>query len=96
MELQLLLLDIATENAMKELAARQKALSGGSSIAIGGKGSNLYSVRNGNGKIDINLFAGNVIGSADALVQAVQVGLQAANRRNGGSGGGGRNAMVTL
>jgi hypothetical protein len=89
-------MDIATENAMKELAARQKALSSSSSIAIGGKGSNVYSVRNGNGKIDINLFAGNVIGSADALVQAVQVGLQAANRRNGGSGGGGRNAMVTL
>lgn len=87
--------DIATENAMKELAARQKALSSSSSIAIGGKGSNVYSVRNANGKIDVNVYAGNVVGSADALIQAVQVGLQATNRRNGG-GGGGRTAMVTL
>jgi hypothetical protein len=87
--------DIATENARKELAARQKALSGSASIAIGGKGSGIYSVRNANGKIDVNVYAGNVVGSADALIQAVQVGLQATNRRNGG-GGGGRTAMVTL
>lgn len=87
--------DIATENAQKELAARQKALSGSASIAIGGKGSGVYSVRNANGKIDVNVYAGNVVGSADALIQAVQVGLQATNRRNGG-GGGGRTAMVTL
>lgn len=88
-------LDIATENARKELAARQKALSGGSSIAIGGKGSNVYSVRNGNGKIDINLFAGNIVGSSDALIQAVQVGLGAASRRNGGGGGMGGNRYAT-
>jgi hypothetical protein len=87
--------DIATENARKELAARQKALSGGSSIPVGG-GSKVYSTRNAAGGINVIVNAGNVIGSADALVQAVQVGLQAANRRNGGSGGGGRNAMVTL
>jgi hypothetical protein len=79
-------MDIATENAMKELAARQKALSGSASIAIGGKGSSIYSVRNGQGKIDVNVYAGNVVGSADALIQAVQTGLVATNRRNGGSG----------
>jgi hypothetical protein len=87
--------DIATENAQKELAARQKALSGSASIAIGGKGSGVYSVRNANGKIDVNVYAGNVVGSADALVQAVQVGLGAASRRNGGGGGMGGNRYAT-
>jgi hypothetical protein len=79
--------DIATENAMKELAARQKALSGSASIAIGG-GGKIYSTRNDAGKIDVNVYAGNVVGSADALIEAVQTGLQTANRRNGGGGGG--------
>jgi len=88
-------MDIATENAMKELAARQKALSGSASIAIGGKGSGIYSVRNANGKIDVNVYAGNVVGSADALIQAVQVGLQATGRRNGGGGGMGGNRYAT-
>jgi len=78
--------DIATENAMKELAARQKALSGSASIAIGG-GGKLYGARDANGKIIVNVNAGNVIGSADALIEAVQTGLQTANRRNGGGGG---------
>jgi len=69
------------------LAARQKALSGSASIAIGG-GGKIYSVRNDAGKIDVNVYAGNVVGSADALIEAVETGLQTARRRNGGSGGG--------
>jgi hypothetical protein len=69
-------------NAMAELAARQKALSGGSSIAIGG-GSKIYSTRNDQGKIDVNVYAGNVVGSADALIEVVQNGLEATGRRNG-------------
>jgi hypothetical protein len=80
-------MDIATENAMKELAARQKALSGSASIAIGG-GGKIYSTRNNAGKIDVNVYAGNVVGSADALIEAVQTGLQTANRRNGNFGSG--------
>jgi uncharacterized membrane protein (DUF2068 family) len=82
--------DIATENAMKELAARQKALSGSASIAIGG-GGKVYSTRNDGGKIEVNVNAGNVIGSADALIQAVETGLQSTGRRNGGTFVGGRN-----
>jgi len=81
--------DIATENAQKELAARQRALSGSASIAIGG-GSKVYSTRNNQGKIDVNVYAGNVVGSADALIEVVQNGLATANRRNGGGGGGNR------
>ena len=76
-------MDIATENAMKELAARQKALSGSASIAIGG-GGKLYGTRNDSGGIQVNVNAGNVIGSTDALIQVVQQGLQATGRRNGG------------
>jgi hypothetical protein len=79
-------MDIATENAMKELAARQKALSGSASIAIGG-GGKIYGPRNDAGKIQVNVSAGNVVGSADALIEAVQTGLQTANRRNGRGGG---------
>lgn len=79
-------MDIATENAMKELAARQKALSGSASISIGG-GGKIYSTRNNQGKIDVNVYAGNVVGSADALIEAVQTGLATANRRNGSGGG---------
>lgn len=78
--------DIATENAQKELAARQKALSGSASIAIGG-GAKVYSTRNNQGKIDVNVYAGNVVGSADALIEAVQTGLATARRRNGSGGG---------
>jgi hypothetical protein len=77
--------DIATENAMKELAARQKALSGSASIAIGG-GGKIYGPRNDAGKIVVNVNAGNVVGSTDALIETVQNGLQTANRRNGGGG----------
>ena len=84
------IMDIATENAMKELAARQKALSGSASIAIGG-GGKMYGTRNDQGKIEVNVNAGNVIGSADALIEAVQTGLQATGRRNGGTFAGGRN-----
>ena len=78
--------DIATENAQKELAARQKALSGSASIAIGG-GGKIYSTRNDSGKIDVNVYAGNVVGSADALIEAVETGLATARRRNGSGGG---------
>ena len=88
--------DIATENAMKELAARQKALSGSASIAIGG-GGKVYGTRNDSGKIQVNVNAGNVIGSADALIEAVQNGLETANRRNGRGGGIGRfGTMVAI
>jgi hypothetical protein len=76
-------MDIATENAMKELAARQKALSGSASISIGG-GGKIYSTRNAAGKIDVSVYAQNVVSTADDLVQAVQSGLQATGRRNGG------------
>ena len=88
-------MDIATENAMKELAARQKALSGSASIAVGG-GGKVYSTRNAAGKIDVSVYAGNVVGSADALIQAVQTGLQATGRRNGGGLGGRYGAMVAI
>jgi hypothetical protein len=88
-------MDIATENAMKELAARQKALSGSSSIAIGG-GGKIYSTRNAAGKIDVNVYAGNVVGSADALIEAVETGLATANRRNGRGGGGGPGSLLIV
>jgi hypothetical protein len=82
--------DIATENAMKELAARQKALSGSASIAIGG-GGKLYGTRNAQGGIQVNVNAGAVVGSADALVELVQTGVASAQRRSGGDFAGGRN-----
>ncbi len=81
--------DIATENAQKELAARQKALSGSASIAIGG-GGKIYGPRNDAGKIVVNVSAGNVVGSTDALIETVQNGLETATRRNGRGGGVGR------
>jgi len=77
-------MDIATENAMKELAARQKALSGGSSIAIGG-GSKIYGARNASGNIQVNVNAGSVVGSTDQLIEVVKNGLETVTRRNGGS-----------
>jgi hypothetical protein len=83
------IIDIATQNAMKELAARQKALSGSSSIAIGG-GGKLYGPRNANGVV-VNVNAGSVVGSPDALIRVVADGIASANRRNGGSMAGGRN-----
>jgi hypothetical protein len=89
------IMDIATENAMKELAARQKALSGSASIAIGG-GGKIYGPRNDAGKIVVNVSAGNVVGSTDALIETVQNGLQTANRRNGGGGIGRFGAMAIV
>jgi hypothetical protein len=88
-------MDIATENAMKELAARQKALSGGSSIAIGG-GSKIYGTRNAQGAINVNVNAGAIVGSTDALVEVVKNGLETAGRRNGGTLGVGRYARTTI
>ena len=82
--------DIATENAMKELAARQKALSGSTSLAIG-QGGKIYGSRDANGKIVVNVSAGNVIGSTDALIETVQNGIASAQRRSGGTFAGGRN-----
>ena len=79
-------MDIATQNAMAELAKRQKALSGGSSIAIGG-GSKIYGTRNEQGAINVIVNAGAVVGSTDALVEVVKNGLETAGRRNGGTGG---------
>jgi hypothetical protein len=87
--------DIATENAQKELAARQKALSGSASIAIGG-GGKMYGTRNAQGGIQVNVNAGAVVGSTDALIEVVKNGLETVTRRNGGSGGGRYAAMVAL
>lgn len=80
------IMDIATANAMKELAARQKALSGGSSIAIGG-GSKIYGTRNASGNIQVNVNAGAVIGSTDALIEVVKNGLENSSKRNGNGRG---------
>jgi hypothetical protein len=77
-------MDIATQNAMAELAKRQKALSGGSSIAIGG-GSKIYGTRNDQGAINVNVSAGAVVGSTDQLIEVVKNGLETVTRRNGGS-----------
>jgi hypothetical protein len=89
--------DIATENAQKELAARQKALSGSASIAIGG-GGKMYGTRNAQGGIQVNVNAGAVVGSTDALIEVVKNGLETVTRRNGGGGPGGSRyaAMVAL
>jgi hypothetical protein len=76
------IMDIATQNAMAELAKRQKALSGGSSIAIGG-GSKIYGTRNDQGAINVNVSAGAVVGSTDALIEIVKDGLETVTRRNG-------------
>jgi len=79
-------MDIATENAMKELANRQKALSGGSSIALGGAGSKIYGARTDQGVVNVTVNTPAVIGSPDALIQVVQEGLEASSHRNGGFG----------
>ena len=75
--------DIATENAMKELAARQKALSGSSSIAIGG-GKKLYGPRGGTTVVVNN--AGSVI-SNENLVTSIVNGIERTTRRSFGSVG---------
>lgn len=78
--------DIATENAMKELAARQKALSGSASIAIGG-GGKLYGARGANGKIIVNVNnAGSVISNND-LVTSIVNGIERTSRRSFGTVG---------
>jgi hypothetical protein len=78
--------DIATENAMKELAARQKALSGSASIAIGG-GGRLYGPRDANGKIIVNVNnAGSVI-SNENLVTSIVNGIERTTRRSFGTVG---------
>ena len=82
--------DIATENAVKANLARQKALSGSTSLAIG-EGGKIYGPRDSNGKIVVNVSAGNVIGSTDALIETVQNGIASAQRRSGGTFAGGRN-----
>jgi hypothetical protein len=89
------IMDIATQNAMNELAKRQKALSGGSSIAIGG-GSKIYGTRNEQGAINVIVNAGAVVGSTDALVEVVKNGLEATGRRNGGTGGVNRYAASVI
>lgn len=82
--------DIATENAIKANLARQKAMSGSTSLAIG-EGGKIYGPRDANGKIVVNVSAGNVVGSTDALIQTVQDGIASAQRRSGGTYAGGRN-----
>jgi hypothetical protein len=76
--------DIATENAMKELAARQKALSGSASIAIGGAGSKIYGTRGGTTVIVNN--AGSVI-SNENLVTSIVNGIERTTRRSFGTVG---------
>jgi dihydrofolate reductase len=80
------IMEIATQNAMAELAKRQKALSGGSSIAIGG-GSKIYGTRNDQGAVNVTVNAGNVVGSADALIEVVKNGLVNSRKRNGNGRG---------
>jgi hypothetical protein len=76
--------DLATERAMKELAARQKGLSGSSSIAIGGPGSNAYGPR-GNTTVVVN-NAGSVI-TEENLVTSIVNGIERTTRRSFGSTG---------
>ena len=76
--------DIATENAMKELAARQKALSGSSSIAIGAPGSKTYGTRGGTTVIVNN--AGSVI-TQENLVTSIVNGIERTTRRSFGTVG---------
>jgi hypothetical protein len=79
-------MDIATANAMKELAARQKALSGSASIAIGG-GGKLYGPRDANGKIIVNVNnAGSVI-TQENLVTSIVNGIERTTRRSFGTVG---------
>jgi hypothetical protein len=79
-------MDIATANAMKELAARQKALSGSASIAIGG-GGKLYGLRDANGKIIVNVNnAGSVI-TQENLVTSIVNGIERTTRRSFGTVG---------
>jgi hypothetical protein len=87
-------MDQATESAMKQLAARQAALSGSASIAIGGSGAKAFSTRNSNG--GMNVVVNGVIGSPDEVVRVVQDGIANSSRRNGRSGGGGRMAPLVL
>lgn len=87
--------DIATENAVKANLARQKALSGSTSLAIG-EGGKIYGPRNDAGKIVVNVSAGNVVGSTDALIETVQNGLETANRRNGRGGAVGRYGTMVI
>ena len=75
--------DIATENAMKELAARQKALSGSASIAIGG-GGKMYGPKSGTTVIVNN--AGSVI-SNENLVTSIVNGIERTTRRSFGTVG---------
>jgi hypothetical protein len=71
---------------MKELAARQKALSGSASIAIGG-GGRLYGPRDANGKIIVNVNnAGSVI-SNENLVTSIVNGIERTTRRSFGTVG---------
>jgi len=80
------IMDLATENAMKELAARQKALSGSASIAIGG-GGRLYGPRDANGKIIVNVNnAGSVI-TQENLVTSIVNGIERTTRRSFGTVG---------
>ena len=75
--------DIATENAQKELAARQKALSGSASIAIGG-GSKTYGTR-GSTTVIVN-NAGSVI-TQENLVTSIVNGIERTTRRSFGTVG---------
>jgi hypothetical protein len=77
-------MDIATANAMKELAARQKALSGSSSIAIGGPGSKVYGT-SGNTTVIVN-NAGSVITQEDFVTSIVN-GIERTTRRSFGTVG---------
>jgi hypothetical protein len=76
--------EIATENAMKELAARQKALSGSASIAIGAPGSKSFGTRGGTTVVVNN--AGSVISNND-LVTSIVNGIERTTRRSFGTVG---------
>jgi hypothetical protein len=76
--------DIATENAQKELAARQKKLSGSSTIAIGAAGSKAYGTRGGTTVVVNN--AGSVI-TQENLVTSIVNGIERTTRRSFGTVG---------
>jgi hypothetical protein len=77
-------MNIATENARKELAARQAALSGSSSLAIGAAGSNPFGTAK-NVTVVVN-NAGSVI-TEENLVTTIVNGIERTTRRSFGTVG---------
>lgn len=85
--------DAITQFAIIKNLQKQAKLSGSSTIAIGGSGSLAYGNKGG---VTVNVNAGNVIGSKDALVQTVVDGIASAQRRSGGISVGRFGPMVAV